>query len=278
MRRTFTLASIPLIAACTPPEDAPESISEPMVALFTGFDQDIGPVKTATLALEAALSQLDLTGDLNDRVYTVPLLIPETLGTLTFPEGTDGTEQVPVAVAGQSAYPLTANIATVSRQSQVCIESNSTVWYERRFLSEEACFTDYTCDLLKTSNAVHKKKLIIDIWYELLKDYRTFTLDDGRAGMIARSWTDQKWQGVSGSNELAMSFALEVWLTNSNNPGLTDRFYATWSGGELGVDDGFYANIVKLGMDEGYQNADSFISGDTDCGVQPDESDRPESL
>ncbi len=278
MRRTLALASLPWIIACKPPEDAPESISEPMVALFTGFDGDVEQVKAATVALEAALTGLDLSGDLNARVYTVPVLTTETLGTLRFPEGTDGTEQVPVAVAGQSAHPLTASLATVSLPSQVCIESNSTVWYDRTFLSDEACFTDRECDVLHTSNAVHKKKLIIDMWYELLKDYRTFSLDDGREAMIARSWTDQKWQGVSGSSELAMSFALEVWLPNADHPEVTDRFYAMWSGGDVGVDDGFYANIVKLGMDEGYQNADAFMSGGTDCAVEPDESDRPEDL
>ncbi len=276
--RPLSVAALMLLGACKAPEDAPESISEPMVTLFSDFSGEEDRLRAATLALETALSTIELTGPLDGRVFTVPALTPETLGELSFPEGIDGSSQVPVAVAGQSAHPLAASIDTAVLPSQVCIESNSTVWYERNFESDAACFADGTCANLETTNAVHKKKLVIDLWYRLLKDYRAFSLEDGRRAMIARSWTDEPWVGVGGNNTLDLSFALEVWLENEADPALTDRFYAMWSGGESGFDDAFYATIVKMGMDEGYENADAYMSGDTDCGVNPDDSDRPEGL
>lgn len=270
----FVAASL---AACTPPDEAPEEISEPMIALFSGFDGDAAELGRATLALESALADLDLSGPLDDRAFTVPALTEADLGGLTFPADADPADQVPVAIAGQSAHPVAANRALVQEASQVCIESNTTVWYERTFDSDIACFTDGTCDSVQTTNVVHKKSLI-EFWYELFKDYRTFSLEDGREVMIARSWTDRTWTGVQGNNTLTLTYTLEVWLENADDATRTDRFYAIWSAGDVGVDDAIFANLVKSGMDGGMANADAYAAGDTDCGVTPNEDDRPEDL
>jgi hypothetical protein len=274
----LTLGALSLGTTACKPEEAPAEISEPMIALFSGFDGDVETLRLATLALETALVDIDLTAtSLDDRAFTVPALTADDLGGLTFPADADPEGQVPVAIAGQSANTVADSLALVGLDTQVCIESNTTVWYERAFDTDVACFTGGTSDTLETTNVVHKKSLV-EFWYELFKSYRTFDLDDGRSVMIARSWTDQTWTGVQGANTLTLTYTLEVWLENAEDASKTDRFYAIWSAGDVGVSDGIFASLVKGGMDEGMQNADAYISGDTDCGVTPNEDDRPEGL
>jgi hypothetical protein len=215
------------------------------------------------------LDTLDLTGSLGDRSFTPPILTDEFKGGVTGPD-VAAEEQVPVSVAGMSRHDLDTNLGLVGETNQVCIESNTTVFYERTFTTDEACFLDGSCDTLSTENEVKKENLLAKVWYDVFKDYRTVELTDGRQAMLARSWTEEVFLGENGSNSFDQTYAIEVWIPDATDASQTRRYYTFWSSVTLGgVDDAFYATLVEGGLDEGYQNADNFVDGEL-CGNDRD--------
>jgi hypothetical protein len=273
---SFRWSVLLFVAACSsPPEEAPKEIGALSTWLFANFDGDQDELATGTAELQTFLAGTN-PGDaeLDDRSFTLPILKEADWGTISGPAGTDVNEQLPVAVVGLSSHDLQANIDLSGEKNHVCIESGSTKYYNRVFLSGDDCFADGSCDLLQTENEVRKETLIADVWYDLHKDYRRVVLEDGTEVMYARSWTEEVFPGDSGNNSWDQNFSLEAWIPDGKN---TLRYFAIWSAVDIGiVGDDTLVNIVTDGIDEGYEHADAFMGGDSDCGNDRQrEYDRP---
>lgn len=252
-----------LTTGCTLPEAASEELGDLSLYLFREFDNPEAQLGRACVDLEAEyLTGIDLAGDVNGRTVTPPVLTPEDWGGVDGVLDIDHTLQLPVAVGGVSRHDLNASINLVLEPNQVCVESTSTKYYHREYLTDGACFVDGSCDVLRTMNEVRKENFLAKMWFDLAKDYRLVSLDDGREAMIARAWTNQPFAGDSGANSFDQLYALEVWLPSLDDGETTQRYYSMWSSVTIpGVTDELYAGLVKSGMDEGYRFADDFIDG-----------------
>jgi len=247
---------------CKAPEPAPEDLGQLTLYLFRHFDGDGEEMKSGTLELEEYLATLDLTGNVNDRSVAPPILKGEDLGSLQMPDGASASAQVPVAVSGLSRHDLDANLGLAGESNQVCIESDTTKYYHREYLTDLACFLDGSCERLETANEVRKETIVSKLWYDLYKDYFRVELEDGRTVVFARSWIEEVAYGDGGNSSLDQSFTIETWIPDSDDGSTTQRFYSMWSSVTLsGVGDDMYASMAKSGLDEGFQNADDFLDG-----------------
>jgi len=263
------------MGCASPPDEAPKEIGELSTWLFANFDGEENELATGTAELQNFLASTDPgEADVDDRAFTLPVLKEKDWGTISGPKGTDANDQLPVAVVGLSSHDLDGNINLAGENNHVCVESGSTKYYGRRFMSGEDCFFDGSCDLLETENEVRKETAIADVWYDLFKDYRRVVLEDGTEVMYARSWTEKVFPGDNGANSWDQNFTLEAWIPDGKN---TLRYYAIWSAVDIGlIGDDILVNLVIDGIDEGYEHADAFMSGDSDCGNDRDrENDRP---
>ena len=259
MRLTSVLIGL-CVVACSVPEDAPEELGEPTLYLFANFDGTDEELVSGTELLEEFLLTLDLDGDINDRAFTPDILTGDDLGGIPVPSGTDTADQVPVAVAGRSVHSVAAHQELVAEPNHVCIESNTTVYYDREFLTDVDCFVADTCLRADTDNVVRKESLIANIWYDQFKDYRRITLSDGRAAMLARSWSEDQYFGDSGANSFDQSYLIDAWIEDADSSGSTLRYTSMWSAVTVGLlDDAAWATLVKGGLDEALTNADNFI-------------------
>lgn len=276
-----------LAAACKPPpaltDDNDTDTSDPtklslvqvIPAFFRDFDDNSALLPDYIVALEAGLAEqgIDLTStDLDNRGFTIDPLTAEFLGGAVQPPGTNAADQTPVVLFGQSTHDFAANQAAALDPDQVCIESNSTVYYQRTYTTDVDAFEAGTTDVARSTNEVRKELSFIAAgWYDLYKDFRSFDTGDGRHVLIARAWSDKVAQADGGNNEFRQSFTGELYIQDGDK---TTRMYAIWPEISIGLGPDAMRSLIRDSLDEGYQNADAFMDDPTATKCNRDKNDR----
>ncbi|TNE91863.1 MAG: hypothetical protein EP330_03955 [Deltaproteobacteria bacterium] len=273
MRRILTVSLPFLMIACAKPAaEAPEDFQEVPAFLFANFDSESGDeLRSGLVEVEAYLDGLDLAGDIENRTIELPILTSENWGGINGNSDFDGSAQIPRGVAAMSRHDLPTNKQLALETNHVCIESDTTVYAGRTFLSGDDCFPD-SCDRVNTFNEIRKENFLAQVWFDVYKDFRVITLDDGREAMVSRSWMEEQFMADGGNNSWDELYGMEIWIPTDD--GQNKRFYAFWSSVTLSaVGDDLYGRLVRDGIDQGYQFADAFLDGSihADC---PNDRDR----
>jgi hypothetical protein len=273
MRRTVFVAIV-LSTGCKAPIEAPEEVDALSAYLMANWDTEDEEVLAAGVQnLDTFLAAADMTADLNDRTVTLSVLENENLGGLVQPEGIDPALQIPVAVWGLSAHEIDAHVELVSDPNQICIASDSTVYQGREFTSDLVCWESGECRRLETFNEVRTETALADVWLDMEGSFRRVLLEDGRDALLGRGYMPQQYIADNGSSSWDQRYTLDVWIPTD---GGTFRYYAMWSSVTLGgVGDDVYANLVKSGVQEYYDNTDAWISGEECNNPRDREYDRP---
>jgi hypothetical protein len=259
-RPLFALCAVLATACGKPPPEAPDELGDLSIYLFENFDaEDVEVLQVGTQNLEDFLSTIDLTAeDVDDRAFTLPILAEDHFGGITG-SGYDVNEQIPVGEAGLSRHDLEANMELVAETNHVCIESGTTVSYDREFLSDLDCFMDGTCETVETVNEVLKRNTLASIWYDQYRDYRLITLEDGRDVLYSRLWLEDVFDN-GGNASWDQTYTIEVSIPDPDDDSETIRYVAMWSSITLfGIGGNDYAALVKNGIDESLENTDDFI-------------------
>ncbi len=259
-----------MMVGCKAPPEAPGDLGDLSIYLFENFaDEDPEVMAVGAENLEAFLLDLDLEADVSDRAFTLPILTPEHWGDIQGSD-VDPEDQVPVAVAGESRHGLAENLTLVAETNHVCIESDTTRYYDREFLSDLDCFEDDTCDTVETLNEVLKQNPLATVWYDMYRDYRNIPLADGRTALFSRTWIEEVFPSQGGGNSWDQSYSIEITLPRADDPDRSLRYVAMWSSVSLtGIGDNAWAGLVRGGIDESFENADNFIDGEL-CGNDRD--------
>lgn len=261
------------------PVEAPVELGQLGLFLFEHFeDEDPEALSAGWLNLADFLRGVDYDLDPDDRAVTMPVLDGASLGGLSIPEGASAADQIPLAISGQSPYPLDDQLPLMTDPNQTCIESSSTVWAGRDFLSDVACFEVGDCDRLETTTEVRKDSFFAKVWYDQYKTYRRFEVDDGEGTttqlIAGRAWTDQVFEGDNGVNSWDQLFHLDVYLTDGPR---TLRWFSMWSSLSVtGLGDDVYGNLVINGLEEALRFGDEYIAGSQESCTHDRSAPRPE--
>jgi hypothetical protein len=258
-----------LVGCGKPPAEAPEELGDLGSFLFQHFDdEDPAEMNAALLNLRDYILGTDLTQDPKDSAVTMPILEGEALDGLSIPEGVTAAEQVPVALSGLSIHALDDQLAIVFEPNQVCIESATTEWAQREFLTDTGCFEDGSCVELAVLQEVYKTNALASVWYDQYKDYRWYDLmdEDGAEtrALLGRSWIEDRFVGDGFGGEASWNqlFHLDAFIENPDDPGTSLRWFSLWSSVTIfGIGDDDYAGLVKTGISEALLYGDEFISG-----------------
>lgn len=273
--RTLLIPVLALAAvACTPPPEAPADLGENSLFMFQHFEEADHLVAAAAVVEDYLLNDVeDLSGSPSDRAVSPPILTEEYWGGITGPSGISADDQVPVAMPGESIHGMDVALESVFETNHVCIESDTTVYYQRAFLEGEDCFPD-DCAIIRTKNEIRKESFLAKVWYDSYKDFHYVELDDGRMALFARGWIDQSYPGDSGSTSWDQLYTVEAWIPRADDNTKTLRYYAMWSS-VSGIDAGLYRSAVVGGLAEGMENSDAFYSNEECSNDRDAEYERP---
>ncbi len=295
MRSSLPLVSLVLLAgACTPPPPLENANLRDVIPRFFsdfegGEEAEALDVLVEVLERELVESKVDLDGEVSQRQFTLynpdevngefkPLGAAQ-LGGAKAPPGTDPAKQIAVVNFGRSRQDYATNVATLLESNQVCIESDTTVYYARSYVGGSAAdFEAGTTDVLRSTNEVRKELSFLAAgWYDLYKDFRRVTLSDGREGVLGRSWIEAVFNG-DGGGIFSQTFTAEAWIDDGEGGAL--RMYSFWGEIDIGLSNTAMRDLIADSLDEGFVRGDNFAddADPTDyCGQPRDRAyTRPE--
>jgi hypothetical protein len=252
-----------LLLACTPPEDAPPEFSDAARYGLDHFDDaEESALAVPVLALEEQIygSLIMDSATSADRALAIETLDGSEVDGIPHP-GRDASAAVPpVALARESLYDRAAHVEVAMREDLSPMEPNSPELYTRTSTEGADCFADHTCTFFRTTNDVRKQNAIMEVEYELLKDYRWVDLGDGRLAMAARSWMPDSATGVDGGTILWQSFTFEIFVPIDTG---TLRMMALWSETEfttIEVSESDVELVQLVGIDDIFKAHDEWLT------------------
>jgi hypothetical protein len=170
----------------------------------------------------------------------------------------DPSEQLPVAVAAVSDFPVSDHGALVALADQTPIETSSSLAYDREFRSDVTCFIEQECDRVDVYDTIHRKNILVDVWYEVTKSYLWVDLPDGSRAIIARSWAPGVFADEGGTNSIDQSYNLAVWLPHPRGALRYGVLWSSWTIPSFDNDDVVIAKTAE-GMDERYALTEAYL-------------------
>lgn len=274
MRWTMLGALAVAAMGCAEPEVLePLSVDDQAISgfLFQHFD-DADPTEMTRgideILVPLMLARLENVKDRNDPLdggwlADLPVITEKELGTLSMPAGVTVAEQkFPTARVRESAFSVADNRALAVEPNRVCLESETTLWAEREFTSDAACFADGTCDRITILQPTYKQNPIARIWYDQLFDIRVFTIDDGKGNtyeaMVSRGWLEERWFSRSGNNSWDQIWSLDVIIDDGNGGSLGWNAYWTSLQIDLLGDD-LLLNSIRDGLHQAAYWSEGFL-------------------
>jgi hypothetical protein len=227
-----------LVAGCKAPPDAPTELDELTSYLFRNWEaQEEGALEVGMFNLQALFADMDLDVGYGDRSYQIENLSSDDIAGLTPPEGKDPADCYGIGLVAGSAFTPQQNSEAIILADQTPVEPFAPELYDRIFLepSDPSCFPTRDCLVLRTNNDIIKKNSVMEIPYEMYKDYRWVELsEDGLAGtgvwgILGRTWMDERGVGVSGNNTIEQSYSVDVFLPATSGGWQAYRYLGLWN-------------------------------------------------
>lgn len=240
-----------LLGACQQETPSNPDFDDSALFLFDDFETE-EPARLA-FAVREMERQIYLAVDVDaeesrDRAMIPSRLSDEDLASVVEP-ASPPEQAVPIAVARVSPWPAEQHARIPLLTDQVPVEPNSPDYYARSFMDgTEACWRQRECLVLRTDNDLERRNIALHIPYRQYKDFRWVDLalpdpadvppgelavneGEPRWGIVARSWIEDEFDGISGNTTLLHSYSVELWIPRDGTGFVRD-------GSETNADDG----------------------------------------
>jgi hypothetical protein len=221
-------------------------------------DENTSTIAAAFGQLETEIDDdLDLEAtDLSLRSLTPADLAESDVEGVTHPDR-DPALALPVALAATSPWPVTEHDRIALLHDVTPTEPNSPDKYDRSFLEGEECYPD--CEFLRSSNDLIKTNPLMTVPFILMKDWRAFELEDGRAARASRGWMEQGASSDDGGVTIQQSYAIEMWLERDEGSLHLLVLWAETVFENADYDDALIQDTTRLGMDALFDRHDEWI-------------------
>jgi hypothetical protein len=258
-----------LWSGCKAPPDAPTELDALTTYLFRNWEaQEAGALERGMFNLQALFAQMELDVGYGDRSYQIESLTSDDLAGATHPEGADPAVCLGLGLVAGSAFTPEQNSQVIILADQTPVEPFAPDRYDRLFLepSDPSCFPGRDCPLLRTNNEITKKNSMMEIPYEMIKDYRWVELaEDGLPGsgvwgILGRTWMEERGVGVSGNNTIEQSYSIDVFLPGAHGGWEAYRYLGLWNETTGAVEDPEAVMALSLfGMDGMFDETEAWL-------------------
>ncbi|MFT7519492.1 MAG: hypothetical protein ACI9MC_001634 [Kiritimatiellia bacterium] len=229
MRTSLTLVLISLLGTgCANDADSADpEFSDALAWLYRNFEGTEHEIAFVMRSIEEQLyTTLEMSASDSVKRTQEPRFLEEAdLEGLTHPDR-DLTLALPVATARLSDWGPDLHSQVVLLTDQRPVEPYSPDVYDRAFSDGADCWQDRGCVALRSDNDITKKNLLMEVNYQMRKDFRWIDLalpapsevpdgeqpvNDGepRWAIVGRSWIEQSAAGDSGKSTIQQSYAVE---------------------------------------------------------------------
>jgi hypothetical protein len=252
------------LMGCKKTVDAPATLAELSPWLWQSFDDEDPEVLVAGLESLTAFAQsnLDLGSDppWDERSF-------DSLNSF-YREDVDGfvdhsrdpQSTVGVGIFYSSDHSVLRHLDIIGLEDQTPVEPSSPDHYVRDFVENTpACMADFSCEVLRSINDIHRDNVIYKLEYELFKDWRWIQLGAGEA-LLARSGNlDQN--SNDGSVKVLQGYSIDVYLPVASG---SLRYQTVWQETDLpgGLTDEQMTGSVLKGIDTLLDHHDAFLAGE----------------
>ena len=251
------------LQACKSPPPAPEELDELSAYLFANFDNEEYGVMEAGLGnLETFFQDVDMEAGYADRAYSLSALTDEDVVDVEHPDRSLEL-MLPVGLVAESPHPPERHSWAITQADQTALEPASPNHYVRSFTepTDPSSFPDREHVVQRTMNDIHKENLVMDVQYDMHKDFRWVELREPGSdewAVVGRAWITDKAEGSSGAVILEQSFSIDVFLPRDSDH--TVRFMGLWSDTTIeGVGPDVIEGTIKLGVHQMFNATDEFI-------------------
>jgi len=265
--------SIPLLVmaiGCKPPPEAPTELDDLSAYLFRNWEtEEEGVLEVGMYNLQQHLSGIDLDVGFNDRSYQLTVLADSDIDdAVTTPDGADPADCLGVGVVAGSLFDPDQQTLAIIQADQTAIEPNSPGQYDRIFLdpTDPSCFPDRSCTVLRTNNDLRKENALMDIPYEMIKDFRWVELSvdgepgSGSWGILARTWVPERGVGEGGNNTIEQSYSIDVVVPAVNGDWAAYRYMGLWSQSTGTIEgEDLVMGALKMGMSDLFEQTDEWL-------------------
>ena len=252
---TIGLVSL-ILPGCKRPPEAPAELDDLSKYLYREWDNEDPEVLAVGLDnLRAFLQDVDMEGAVLERSWELTSIASTDVAGVPHPADRNPEDTLGVAVTSLSQWPVRDH-AMLQIEPDQTITEPAAAFYERSFLTDDACFPGADCKFLETSNQVTRDNLVMSVDMVLYKNFRWVSLEGGDA-VISRSYLDQSWVGTKGKSTIWQSFSIDVWIPQGNK---TLRFQTLWSESDVAnASDKLLIGTVKSSTDNIYDAGDEAI-------------------
>jgi hypothetical protein len=268
-RSSLAFSLLFLAVGCKPPPEAPTELDELSAYLFSNWETaEEGVLEVGMFNMQQHFAALDLDVDYQDRSYQLTNLTGDEIDGVSAPEGSDPADCLGVGLVTGSAFAPEEHAVAIIQADQTAIEPNSRDKYDRIFLdpTDPTCFPSRDCAVLRTNNDLIKKNALMEIPYEMIKDFRWVELsEDGEPGtdswgILARTWIEEAGIGESGNNTIEQSYSIDVFLPGAHGGFGAYRYMGLWSESTGTVDDPeTIMNVTIWGMDDLFDETEKWL-------------------
>jgi hypothetical protein len=265
--RTILLAALACATVanlgCKPPPEAPTELSELSTYLFREWDNtEEGVAEVGLGNLYDFFDGMDLSVAYEDRAYTPADLDEEDIAGVVHP-GRDPSLAVPVSMITDSAYAPEAHATVIVMEDQTPVEPASPDLYVREFVDptpDPDCFLDRSCEMLYSMNEIMKQNAIMDVVYDMHKDWRWAELYEPGSGqwcIMGRSWIEEPAIGDAGNVAINQSFSIDIIMPDDDGG---RRYMSLWPETLIeGISEDVIAGTTKWGMDGMFEATEEYL-------------------
>jgi len=262
--RPFLLvAGLLALQACKSPPPAPEELDELAAYLFANFESEEYAVLEAGVGnMEAFFQDVDMEAGYADRAYSLSVLTEDEVSDVERPDRSLQM-MLPVGMVAESPHPPERHAWGITQSDQTELEPASPNHYVRSFVepTDASGFPDREHIVQRTMNDIHKENLVMDVRYDMHKDFRWVELREPGSeewAVLGRAWITEAAEGSSGAVILEQSFSIDVFMPRGDDRAI--RFMGLWSDTTIeGVGPDVIEGTIKLGVHQMFNATDEFL-------------------